>query len=170
LFVAVAQAADSSIDLKASSIVVTFRQENVPIDAAFNLFSGTIGYDAAKSMITSATVIIDTNSLDIGDDSNNAEVRKVAWLDSAHYPQAMFRSTAIKAGAAGHYEATGELTIKGKSQIVTVPISAHRVGDGTTFDGSLEVSRKAFGIGDPSWNDVLEDKVQVRFHLRRAGA
>jgi polyisoprenoid-binding protein YceI len=168
LFVAVAQAADSGINLKNSSIVVTFTQENVPVDATFKSFSGTIVYDAAKPMASSAAVTIDMSSLDVGDESYNAEVRKAVWLDSAHFPRAMFHSTSIKAGAGGHLEATGELTIKGRAQTVTVPFTANRVGDATTFDGSLEVSRKVFGIGDPSWNDVLDDKVKVRFHLRNA--
>ena len=26
-------------------------------------------------------------------------------------------------------------------------------------------SRKAFGIGAPDWNDVVDDNVRVRFHL-----
>lgn len=165
----VAQAADGAINLPKSSIVATFRQENVPIEAPFKSFSGVIAYDAAKPAATSAAVTIEMNSLDLGDESYNAELRKAAWFDSAHFPQATFRSTAIKAGAAGHLDATGTLTIKGKPQTITVPITVQHVGDATTFDGSLEVSRKAFGIGDPSWDDVLDDKVLVRFHLQGAG-
>lgn len=166
----VAQAADGDINLPKSSIVATIRQENVPVEATFKSFSGTIVYDAAKPAATSAAVTIEVSSLDMGDESYNAEVRKAAWFDSSHFPQATFRSTAVKAGAAGHIDATGILTIKGKMQTVTVPISVQRVGDATSFDGSLEVSRKVFGIGDPSWDDVLDDKVQVRFHLQGAGS
>jgi polyisoprenoid-binding protein YceI len=169
-YLSAAQAADGGINLAKSSVIATFRQENVPVEATFKSFNGTIDYDAAKPAATSAAVTIDVSSLDIGDESYNAEVRKAAWFDSAHFPQATFRSTAIKTGAAGHFDATGTLTIKGKPQTITVPITAQHVGDTTTFDGSFEVSRKAFGIGDPSWDDVLEDKVLVRFHLQGAAA
>ena len=53
---------------------------------------------------------------------------------------------------------------------VTVPITYQHVGASDNFDGSFDVSRKAFGIGDPSWDDVLDDKVRVRFHLVNGGA
>jgi hypothetical protein len=45
-----------------------------------------------------------------------------------------------------------------------------RAGHATSFDGSFDLSRKIFGIGDSSWEDVLDDKVRVRFHLQVAGA
>ena len=41
---------------------------------------------------------------------------------------------------------------------------------GNAFDGSFELSRRAFGIGDPAWDSVLDDRVRVRFHLLAAGA
>jgi hypothetical protein len=33
------------------------------------------------------------------------------------------------------------------------------------FDGSFNMSRKAFGIGDPVWEGTVDDKVVVKFHL-----
>ncbi len=50
-------------------------------------------------------------------------------------------------------------------QTLTVPVTVGTMPAGTTFDGSFTISRKAFGIGDPIWDEVLEDKVVVKFHL-----
>lgn len=166
----VALAADGAIDVGQSTIVATFRQEGVPVDAPFKRFSGTIVYDAAHPASASASVDVEVGSLDIGDESYNAEVRKAAWFDSAHFPQGSFRSTAIKPGGADHFEATGTLSIKGKSLTVTVPITVRHTGTATAFDGSLELSRKYFGVGDPDWDAVLDDKVRVHFHLQGSGA
>jgi polyisoprenoid-binding protein YceI len=163
-------AADSGIVLARSSIVATFRQENVPVDAPFRTFAGTVVYDPAKPATSHATLTVETASFDLGDAAYNAEVRKPAWFDSAHFPQATFVATLIKPAAAGHFDATGTLTIKGKVQIITVAITVQRVGSADAFEGSFDLSRKAFGIGDPSWEDVLDDKVRVRFHLLNAGA
>jgi polyisoprenoid-binding protein YceI len=162
---AAALAADVGINSAKSTLIATFRQENVPVDAPFKKFSGKIVYDAAKPETSSAQVTVDMTSLDIGDESYNAEVRKPAWFDSARFPQGTFTSTSIKPGAAGHFEATGTLTIKGKAVTVVVPITSQTVGGSASFDGSVDISRKAFGIGDPAWGDVLDDKVHVRFHL-----
>ena len=165
-----ALAADGAIDVGQSTIVATFRQEGVPVDAPFKRFSGTIAYDAAHPAAASAAVDVEVSSLDLGDESYNAEVRKAAWFDSAQFPKASFHSTSIKPGGADHLEATGSLSIKGKSQTVTVPITVQRKGSAIAFDGSFELSRKYFGVGDPDWDAVLEDKVRVHFHLQGSGA
>jgi polyisoprenoid-binding protein YceI len=170
VFAALALAADDAIDAGQSTIVATFRQMNVPLDAAFGRFGGTIVYDATHSAAASAAVEVEVSSLDLGDESYNAEVRKAAWLDSAHFPQASFRSTAIKPVDADHFEATGTLSVKGKSQIITVPITVQHSANTTAFDGSFELSRKYFGVGDPDWDAVLDDKVRVHFHLRKITA
>lgn len=164
-FALTALAADSGIDAAKSTIIATFKQEGVPVDAPFKTFSGRIVYDPANVATASASIDVDTTSLDIGDDAYNAEVRKKAWFDSASFPKATFRSSAIKAGATGRFDATGTLTVKGKAQTITVPITVQNVAGGTAFDGSFALSRKAYNIGDPAWNDVLEDSVKVRFHL-----
>jgi len=161
-----ALAADGAIDASQSAIVATFRQEGVPVDAAFKRFSGAIVYDAAHPEAASAAVDVEVSSLDLGDESYNAELRKTAWFDSTHFPQASFRSGAIKPGSADHFDATGMLSIKGKSQTVTVSITVQHTGRAPAFDGSFELSRKYFGVGDPDWDAVLDDRVRVRFHLQ----
>jgi polyisoprenoid-binding protein YceI len=165
-----ALAADGAIDASQSLVIATFRQESVPVDAPFKRFSGTVVYDAAQPAAASAAVDVEVGSLDLGDDSYNAEVRKAAWFDSAHFPQASFRSTAIKPGGTDHFDATGTLSIKGKSQTVTVRITVQHTGHAAAFDGNFELSRRYFGVGDPDWDAVLDDRVQVRFHLQGGAA
>ena len=170
LAVATALAADGTVDLGRSSLVATFKQQHVPVDAAFKRFSGSIVYDAARPAATVATLNVDMNSLDVGDDDSEAEVRKPAWFDSAQFPQATFRSTSVTPGAVGHFDAVGTLAIKGKSQTITVSVTVQPMGSAHAFDGSFELSRKAFGVGDPVWEGALDDTVRVRFHLLAAGA
>jgi polyisoprenoid-binding protein YceI len=163
--IATALAADGTVSLSQSSLVATFKQQHAPVDAAFRRFSGSIVYDAARPTATTATLSVDMNSLDIGDDDTDAEVRKPAWFDSARFPQATFRSTTVTAGAEGHFDAVGTLAIKGKSQTITIAVAVQHIGGANAFDGRFALSRKAFGIGDPSWDGVLDDTVLVRFHL-----
>ena len=165
LLAAVALAADGNVNAGKSSLTATFKQEGVEVDTTFKKFSGTIVYDAAKPAAAIAALDVTTGSLDIGDEAYNDEVRKKAWFDSATYPMASFRSTAIKPGAAGQLTATGNLTIKGRVLMVSIPISMQSAAGVNTFSGSYTLSRKAFGIGDSSWDDVLEDKVVVKFKI-----
>jgi polyisoprenoid-binding protein YceI len=168
-FAVAALAADSNIDLLHSTLVATFRQQAVSVDAPFRRFEGKIDYDPALPAATRATLSVDMTSLDIGDEDSSAEVRKSAWFDTAHFPRASFRSTSIRAAAAGHFEATGELTIKGHARPLTVTVGVQRSGSAFAYDGSFELSRREFDIGDPAWNQALDDRVRVRFHLLAAG-
>lgn len=156
-------ATSATVDPKASRITATFTQMGVSVDSTFKTFSGQIHYDPAAPEASSAALSIDTASWDIGDEDYNAEVRKPEWFDSQRHPQARFESTTIRALGQDRFEATGTLTLKGKSQPVTTQVSV-KTQDGThRFSGTLPLSRKAFGIGDPEWDEVLADGVQVKF-------
>jgi polyisoprenoid-binding protein YceI len=157
--------AGAGIDGGKSTVVATFTQENVPVEAPFKRVSGHIDYDPAQPAAAKAELAVTTGSLDLGSEDYNSEVRKQDWLDSAAHPTASFVSTSIKPAAPGHLEATGTLTLKGKTQTVTVPVTVGRAGAVTSFDGELTISRAYFGIGDKEWNDVLDDKVRIKFHI-----
>jgi polyisoprenoid-binding protein YceI len=164
-----AASAPPNINAARSTITATFRQSGVPVDAAFKRYSGRISYNAAKPATATAVLEVLTGSLDIGAEEYNAEVRKKSWFDSATYPRATYTSQSIKVVGAGRFDATGTLSLKGKVQTVTVPVTVKVGADGTAFEGSFSISRKAWGIGEPAWDDVLEDAVVVRFHLVSTG-
>jgi polyisoprenoid-binding protein YceI len=148
-----------------STVIATFKQEGVAVDCPFTRFTGKISYDPKTVAGATALIEVEIASLDIGDPAYNAEVAKKSWFDSATHPKGTFRSTAIKPLAANRFEATGTLTIKGKVQTITVPVTVTATAAGNTFDGTFTISRKAFGIGDPIWEGALDDKVAVKFHL-----
>jgi polyisoprenoid-binding protein YceI len=146
-----------------STLVATFKQEGAAVERPFTRFTGAIDYDPKNVAAATASVEVDMKSFDIGDPAYNAEIAKKSWFDSATYPRGVFKSTAIKPLAANRFEATGTLTLKGRVATITVPVTVG--AGGGSFDGTFTISRKAFGIGDPVWDDVLEDKVAVKFHL-----
>jgi len=161
----VVAAASGDIDPSKSTLVATFKQEGVAVDTPFKKFTGHIVYDSKNVAASSALIEVETASFDMGSEEYNAEVRKKSWFDSATYPKAVFKSTSIKSDAPNKFTATGALTIKGKAVNLSVPVGVQTVAGGTVFDGSIVISRTAFGVGDPMWNDVVEDKVNIRFHL-----
>ncbi len=124
-----------------------------------------VNYDPKNAAVSSAVIDVDMASLDLGDPAYSAELRKKSWFDSAAFPKGVFKSTAIKVVDAGRFDATGTLTIKGRVLTITVPVAVSAAAAGTVFDGSFVMSRKAFGIGDATWEDAIDDKVTVKFHL-----
>src|SRR5690606_111534 len=121
----------------------------------------------SSELVGAATAQIDVEmaSYDIGDPMYGAELAKKSWFDTATHPRGTFRSTAIKPVSATRFDATGTLTIKGRSQTVTVPVTVGTTAGATTFAGRFTISRKAFGVGDPVWDSVVEDSIVINFNL-----
>lgn len=167
LFVATALAATTpaKVDAARSQITATFTQMNVPVDGGFKSFTGQVSYDPAHPAAAVAELSVDTASFDLGDEDYNAEVRKPEWFDSTAHPQATFKSSAIRVLGPNRFEAQGTLTLKGRAQTVKAPIKVTTEGGVRRYEGVFELSRAAFAMGDPEWNEVLDDKVQIRFTI-----
>lgn len=153
----------SAVDAGKSSITATFTQMNVPVDGAFKRFSGRIVYDPTQVAAASAQLSVDTASFDLGDEEYNAEVRKPEWFDAKAHPAATFKSASIRALGTDRFEASGVLTLKGKSQNVKSTVTVKSEGALRRYSGELPISRAAFALGDAEWNEVLEDRVIVKF-------
>jgi polyisoprenoid-binding protein YceI len=107
------------------------------------------------------------NSIDAGSDEANDEVKSKSWFNVKQYPSATFVSSAVKTLGGNRYQAVGKFTIKGKVRDVVVPFTAVPAGESLLLDGSIPISRAAFGIGEGAWADpsVVADDVQVKFHF-----
>lgn len=154
-------------DAAKSKVTITFKQMNVPVDAQFKKFNAAISYDAAKPENSKANVDIDVASFDLGDPMYNQEVQKKEWFNTAQFPKASFVSTQIKAGAAGKLDVTGKLTIKGKSNDVSFPLTVKKEGTAQVFEGTLPIKRLTYGIGDGEWKDtsIVADDVSIKFRV-----
>ncbi|MBI3285601.1 MAG: YceI family protein [Burkholderiales bacterium] len=162
-----ALAAVARLDAAKSSVAITFKQMNVPVDARFKKFSANIDYNSAQPASSKASVEIELASFDLGDPEYNQEALKKEWFNAAQFPKASFVSTAMKAGANGKLEVSGKLSIKGKSADVSFPLSIKTVGNTQVFEGSLPIRRLAYNIGEGEWKDtgIVADEVVIKFHV-----
>jgi polyisoprenoid-binding protein YceI len=129
-------------------------------------FAAQIKFDPVKAAQGSAQVSIDIASVDLGDKMYNDQVAGKDWFDAKTYPQATFMSAIAPAGG-NKYNVTGKLTIKGKAETVTVPVTITQSGATQTFDGVLPIKRSVFDVGTGEWKDtsVVADDVQIKFHI-----
>jgi polyisoprenoid-binding protein YceI len=157
-------------DVAHSSVSATFKQMNVPVESNFKRFSAQIDYDPAHPENATAKVDIDTASFDMGQADYNKEIAKKEWFNSAQYPKASFVSSSIKPAGAGKLAVTGKLTIKGKTQDVSFPLSVKAQGAQQVFEGQLPIHRLAFNIGEGEWKDtsMVADDVVIKFRVAAA--
>jgi polyisoprenoid-binding protein YceI len=145
------------------------------VRGAFNEFEGTATLDGANPANSTAQVTISTASIDTRNAQRDGHLRSNDFLAMDEYPQITFVSTAARQVDDSTFELTGDLTIKGVTNPITIPFSFEgaakdpfgnlRVG----FEGTVTINRKDYGI---TWNAALEtggvlvsDKVTLEFEL-----
>jgi polyisoprenoid-binding protein YceI len=157
----------TQVDATKSSITATSKQMNVPVEGKFTKFTAQVSFDPGKPASGSAQFTVDVSSYDLGDQEYNAQVAGKEWFDAKTYPTATFVSSAITPAGGAKYSVMGKLTIKGKSETVTVPVTVTQQGANQIFDGQLPIKRLNFEIGTGEWKDTstVADEVIIKFHI-----
>jgi polyisoprenoid-binding protein YceI len=145
------------------------------VRGSFNEFEGTATLDGANPANSSVQVTITAASIDTRNAQRDEHLRSNDFLAMDEYRQITFASTGVRPVGDAEFEVTGDLTIKGVTNPITIPFSFEgaakdpfgnlRVG----FEGSVAINRKDYGI---TWNAALEtggvlvsDKVTLEFEV-----
>jgi polyisoprenoid-binding protein YceI len=150
-----------------SSVTFFYKQMGVPLDGKFSKFAAQLAFDPAKIDKAQARIDIDVASIDTGSTEANDEVIGKLWFNTKTYPTASFTSTGLRTLGGNRYEATGKLSIKGRTLDVVAPVTFQATGNRGTFDGSFTIKRLDFAIGEGEWTDVgtVANEIQIKFHL-----
>jgi polyisoprenoid-binding protein YceI len=150
-----------------SGITFVSKQMGAPSEGRFGKFSARITFDPAKPEQGRAQIDVDLTSIDAGSADANEEVNSKVWFNTREFPTARFVAPSLKPLGGGRYEATGKMTIKGKTRDVVAPFTAKIDGNTAVLEGSIPIQRLQYGIGDGVWADtsVVADEVQVRFRF-----
>lgn len=150
-----------------SAVSFGYKQMGVPMDGKFNKFSAQISFDPASLAKAQARIDIDVASIDTGSTDADEEVVGKLWFNAKAFPAASFVSTGIKALGGNRYQASGKLSIKGKTLDVTTPVTFQATGTRGVFEGTFAIKRLDYAIGEGEWTDVsaVADEIQIKFHI-----
>ena len=169
-------AGDYTIDTSHSRLGFSARHAMVTtVRGAFPTFEGTARIDTANPAASTVSLSIDVNSVDTGSADRDGHLRSGDFFDVETYPTMTFTSTQVEREDASTWLITGDLTIKGVTNSITVPFEFEgaatdpfgnlRVG----FEGSVVINRKDYGV---SWNAALEaggvlvsEKITLEFEV-----
>lgn len=145
------------------------------VRGAFNDFSGTAKINGDDLSQSSANVTLKVASIDTRNADRDNHLRTNDFLQAEDYPEITFSSTSITQNGENDFDVTGDLTIKGTTRQVTVPLEYQGAAkdpfgnDRIGFEGSTVISRKDFGI---TFNVALEtggvlvsDNVTLEFEV-----
>jgi polyisoprenoid-binding protein YceI len=145
------------------------------VRGSFGTFEGTGVVDASDFSRSTVSVTIDVKSIDTRNEQRDGHLRSNDFLSMDEYPTITFTSTAVEQTGPTTVDLTGDLTIKGVTNSITIPFEFQgaatdpfgnlRVG----FEGSTVINRKDYGI---TWNATLEtggvlvsEKVTLQFEV-----
>jgi len=145
------------------------------VRGSFDEFAGTAVLDGANPANSRVEVSIEAASIDTRNAQRDEHLRSNDFLAMQEYPKITFASTGVRQAGESTFEVTGDLTIKGVTNEITIPFEFEgsakdpfgnqRVG----FEGSVTINRRDYGV---TWNAALEgggvlvsDKVTLEFEI-----
>ncbi|MDZ5434879.1 YceI family protein [Pseudomonas fluorescens] len=156
----------TDVNATASTIRFTYKQMGSKMYGTFGKFEGDLDFDTNHPEAARAKLIIALDSIDAGSEDANTELQKPAWFDTARYPVATFESTRFTDLGNNRYQITGNLTLRGLTREVTVPVLLKAENAIGIFDGELVLKRSDFKIGDGEWADTMvSDGINIRFRM-----
>jgi polyisoprenoid-binding protein YceI len=145
------------------------------VRGAFNDFDGKAFIDGEQPANSSVNVTLQVASVDTRNAQRDGHLRNNDFLDADNFPTITFASTAITHESGNDFVVTGDLTIKGVTKSVSLPLEFQGAAkdpfgnDRIGFEGSVVINRKDWGI---TWNAALEtggvlvsEKVTLEFEI-----
>ncbi|MCG8456962.1 MAG: YceI family protein [Holophagales bacterium] len=166
-----------NVDRAHSSVGFEVRHFFNDVPGRFTDFDGQVIYDPESVGDSRIELVVKTESIDTDLERRDQHLRSGDFFDAETHPELSFRSTHVAAGEAeNQLRVTGDLTIRGKTQRLTVPVEIlglMELGDGAAkaaFQTEFVIDRQAF---DVKWNrqldnggTVLGNEVRIRVVLQ----
>jgi polyisoprenoid-binding protein YceI len=128
------------------------------VRGVFREVSGTIVV-AEDPLQSTVEVVIKAASIDTGVEDRDNHLRSPDFLDVENYPELTFKSTRIVKHDGNDLVVAGDLTIRGTTREIELPIEYSGVGvtpwgsEIVGFSATIELDREEFGM---TWNAALE--------------
>jgi polyisoprenoid-binding protein YceI len=146
--------AHSAAEFKVRHMMISY------VKGKFSGLSGVLKLDESDYTRSTVDVSIPAASVSTVDDKLDAHLKNEDFFDVEKFPTLTFTSTGIRSTGGQDYEVTGDLTIRGVTNLVTLSVNELsepskdpwgnlRIG----LSGSTKVNRKDFGL---VWNAPLE--------------
>ncbi|MEA2564572.1 MAG: hypothetical protein QOH06_6076 [Acidobacteriota bacterium] len=146
------------VDTDHSGVSFTIRHFVSNVPGRFKDFDGVIKYDKQNPAASSVNFTIQASSIDTDNTDRDNHLRGNEFFDVEKFPTLSFSSTSVKALDADTLEVTGELTMRGVTKKVTMPVELLGSvktprGEKAGFETSFKLDRKEYGI---TWNRALD--------------
>jgi polyisoprenoid-binding protein YceI len=129
------------------------------VKGRFTGVEGTITVDEQNPANSRTDITIDAASITTGNEQRDGHLRSADFLDVENYPTVTFTSTRVEPTSATTFDVTGDLTIRGTTREVTLPVELNGRGvspygqEVAGLSAETKLNRSDFGL---NWNVALE--------------
>lgn len=162
-----------SVDGTHSEVAFSVRHFFTQVPGGFGEFEGTIVHDPDNIPGSTVDFTVQAASINTNDAKRDEHLKSGDFFDTASHPTLTFKSTSVS-GMGGDLEVTGDLTIRGTTKTVTIPVQfagsmETPMGKKAGFSSKFTIDRTDYGV---SWNRGLEgggavlgDEVEIRINI-----
>lgn len=133
-------------------------------DGVFTRFRGEVRLDDARPETASGQLTVEVGSLDTGNRMRDSHLRTDDFFDVERHPQATFVVSTVRR-AGDRWAVSGQLTIRGVTRPVVVPITVSTSAGAVRTVGEFTLNRREFGVSYQSFLNPIRDEVRVSFDL-----
>ena len=118
----------------------------------FNDLSGTFSLDSADPAKSKLQFQVKAASVDTGNAKRDQHLKSPDFFNAAENPKLTFKSKEVKAGSAGKWSVTGDLTIHGVTKPLTCDVEmvgtadSPQMGARAGFETTFTIKREDFGM------------------------
>ncbi|WP_254512652.1 YceI family protein [Anatilimnocola floriformis] len=116
-----------------------------PRVGGFGKFTGKVTVDSTGKL-TGVTADIDATSIFTAIPKLTDHLKTADFLEVREYPTAKFESTKVTPGKEGTATVTGKLTLHGKTQEISFPVTYSMSAEGLSLKSDFTINRGEFGM------------------------
>lgn len=138
------------------------------INGSFGSWKANIRFDPADLPRARIQATIALSSARSGDAERDSTLKGPGFFDVGANPTASFTANGFQQLGKDRYSATGTLNLNGISRPVKLVFTLRVSGDSATAQGTAQLSRLAFRVGQDEWEstDQIPDAVGVSFNIK----
>ncbi|MEZ4416767.1 MAG: YceI family protein [Gemmatimonadota bacterium] len=158
-----------NVDPAHTEIGFTAKHFFTPVKGTFRDFDVHLIYDPANPASSSVDVTVQVASVETGNERRNTHLQSGDFFEAERYPTITFKSTAVRRVSDSQLIASGDLTIKGTTKRIELPITVlgiqqipsemqEMLGGAkqiASFSAGTTLDRGDFGVGTGSWAATL---------------
>ncbi len=133
-------------------------------DGTFARFGGEIRLEDGRIESAAGRLVIEVASIDTGIRMRDDHLRGDDFFDAERHPRATFVTSTVRV-VGDRVTVSGNLTIRGVTRPVSVPVTVTRAEGALRVVGDLTLNRREFGVAYQSRLNPIRDEVKVRFDL-----